>query len=150
VDQRYYAVGTGRFNTADPSTGVDRTNPATWNKYAYVVGDPVYSTDRKGLFYCQDCIEPDEPPEEDPGPGSPLPEPPRPTPEPPPPIEPGGGGHNPCNDTTDVNFVKAYLSDAQTLAAKLDVPAEWVLAVGSTESTYGTSDIAKFLWNPLG
>ena len=103
--------------------------------------------DRKGLFYsqsdpgCRDCEEPDEPAEEDPG--GPLPPPTPPSPEPAPPVEAGGGGHNPCNDTTDVTFVKAYLSDAQTLAAKLDVPAEWVLAVGSIESTYGTSDIAK-------
>jgi len=70
--------------------------PATWNKYAYVVGDPVNFKDRRGLFYsnsdpnrpCIECEEPEDDPEEDP---APLIGPPLPTPEPTPPVEPGGG-----------------------------------------------------------
>jgi RHS repeat-associated protein len=49
ADQRYYAVGMGRFNSADPSSGVNPGSPATWNKYAYVVGDPVNFYDPHGL-----------------------------------------------------------------------------------------------------
>jgi RHS repeat-associated protein len=53
ADQRYYGVGSGRFNSPDPSSGVDPSEPGTWNKYAYVVGDPVNFVDRNGLFYSQ-------------------------------------------------------------------------------------------------
>jgi RHS repeat-associated protein len=53
ADQRYYAVGMGRFNTADPSSAGDPTEPATWNRYSYVVGDPVNFIDRNRLFYSQ-------------------------------------------------------------------------------------------------
>ena len=57
ADQRYYGVGTGRFGTPDPSTGVSLGNPASWNKYAYVQGDPVNYYDPEGLqirgpWYC--------------------------------------------------------------------------------------------------
>ena len=51
ADQRYYGVGMGRFGTPDPSSPGDPGEPATWNKYAYVVGDPVNLIDRTGLFY---------------------------------------------------------------------------------------------------
>ncbi len=33
--------GFGRFNTPDPSRGVDLADPGSWNKYAYVGGDPI-------------------------------------------------------------------------------------------------------------
>ena len=49
ADQRYYAVGMGRFNSADPSRGVNPVNPYTWNRYAYVHGDPVNFYDPGGL-----------------------------------------------------------------------------------------------------
>lgn len=80
ADQRYYAVGTGRFNTPDPYKGVSPGMPATWNKYAYVVGDPVNFRDRRGLFYSQAGNDNDEPepelgPEPEPGPGPPPPSP---------------------------------------------------------------------------
>jgi RHS repeat-associated protein len=42
ADQRYYQPGAGRFMTADPylaSGGVE--SPGSWNRYAYVEGDPV-------------------------------------------------------------------------------------------------------------
>lgn len=36
--------------TPDPSTGSNAGDPGSWNKYAYVQGDPVNFTDRQGLF----------------------------------------------------------------------------------------------------
>ena len=151
ADQRYYAVGAGRFNSADPyqaSNGGagDATDPASWNRYAFVAGDPINLKDPHGLFYGPAGPDPDPdplpPPGPSPGPNPPrrdLPEPePDPNPEPPPPP-----AYDPCNSTAAVKFVKAYLQDAQALAAKLKVPGEWVLALGAMESTYGTSDIAQ-------
>ena len=50
LDQRYYAVGTGRFNAPDPSSGssAGRGIPGSWNRYAYVGGDPMNFTDPGG------------------------------------------------------------------------------------------------------
>ena len=56
ADQRYYAPGSGRFMTPDPS-GLDATdvsNPDSWNMYAYVGGDPVNYSDPEGLLRCGD------------------------------------------------------------------------------------------------
>jgi RHS repeat-associated protein len=55
---RYHNPGTGRFLTPDPymakSGGAQNpSNPGSWNKYAYVVGDPINGTDRRGLYV--DC-----------------------------------------------------------------------------------------------
>ena len=50
VDQRYYASVAGRFMTVDP-TGLgaaDPRNPASWNRYTYVLGDPVNFSDPWG------------------------------------------------------------------------------------------------------
>jgi len=50
--QRYYSNVTGRFLTPDPG-GVRTANPmdpGSWNRYAYVNGDPVNYNDRHGLF----------------------------------------------------------------------------------------------------
>ena len=63
ADQRYYAVGMGRFFTADPSTGEDAGKPYTWNRYAYVHGDPINFYDRHGLNeapggYCPRSMRP--------------------------------------------------------------------------------------------
>jgi RHS repeat-associated protein len=52
ADQRYYSQGSGRFLTPDPymaSGGAG--NPGSWNRYAYVVGDPVNLRDPRGLYY---------------------------------------------------------------------------------------------------
>jgi RHS repeat-associated protein len=47
---RYYAAGTGRFMSADPYGGSARLrNPGSWNRYAYVDGDPVNYQDPTGL-----------------------------------------------------------------------------------------------------
>ena len=50
ADQRYYGVGTGRFGGADP-LGILAVQPgigSTWNRYAYVHGDPVNYSDPSG------------------------------------------------------------------------------------------------------
>jgi len=51
ADQRYYNPGYGRFNTSDPVglKAVNPANPTSWNRYAYVGGDPANSIDPRGL-----------------------------------------------------------------------------------------------------
>src|SRR5277367_7087252 len=49
ADQRYHDPGEGRFRTPDPFSGsMDPKNPGSWNRYAYVSGDPVNGTDPTG------------------------------------------------------------------------------------------------------
>jgi RHS repeat-associated protein len=51
ADQRNYSQGNGRFLTPDPymaSGGV--ASPSSWNRYAYVEGDPVNKVDPAGLI----------------------------------------------------------------------------------------------------
>jgi RHS repeat-associated protein len=46
ADQRYHQSGVGRFMTPDPSSGsVSAADPGSWNRYAYVGGDPVNRVD---------------------------------------------------------------------------------------------------------
>jgi RHS repeat-associated protein len=48
--QRYYRPGTGRFMTADPYVASGGpASPSSWNRYAYVEGDPVNYLDPSGL-----------------------------------------------------------------------------------------------------
>lgn len=50
ADQRYYSHAAGRFLTADPYQAVSATtNPSEWNRYLYVIGDPVNFNDPSGL-----------------------------------------------------------------------------------------------------
>ena len=50
ADQRYYGVGTGRFFTADPSkASAGPEDPSSWNRYAYVQGDPINYRDTAGM-----------------------------------------------------------------------------------------------------
>ena len=49
---RYYSSVLGRFHSPDPSAGADPSNPATWNQFAYVHGDPVNFNDRTGGGEC--------------------------------------------------------------------------------------------------
>ncbi|MBC8164787.1 MAG: hypothetical protein H7Y20_02810, partial [Bryobacteraceae bacterium] len=50
ADQRYYSPGTGRFLTSDPYQSPKAVgSPSGWNRFAYVTGDPVNKTDRRGL-----------------------------------------------------------------------------------------------------
>jgi RHS repeat-associated protein len=47
---RYHQPGMGRFLSTDPDGGSARSgNPGSWNRYAYVAGDPVNRVDRTGL-----------------------------------------------------------------------------------------------------
>jgi RHS repeat-associated protein len=55
ADQRYYTSMTGRFWSPDPYQAAakganDPANPQSWNRYAYVLGDPVNFRDPRGLF----------------------------------------------------------------------------------------------------
>ena len=67
ADQRYYASTYGRFNMADPyQASAGPSDPGSWNRYAYVGGDPVNRLDPHGRDWCftdsQSC---DCPPEAD-------------------------------------------------------------------------------------
>ncbi len=44
---------------------------------------------------------------------------------------------NYCNDRGAVAFVKKFHSDCVKLGAKVNAPAEFILAVAASESTYG-------------
>jgi RHS repeat-associated protein len=51
ADQRFYAASYGRFNTPDPyKASGSAGDPNSWNRYAYVAGDPTNHTDRRGLY----------------------------------------------------------------------------------------------------
>ena len=63
---RYHQPGMGRFLTADPSRkSMVPGNPGSWNRYAYVLGDPVNGRDPTGMDsglteeYCN--ANPDDP-----------------------------------------------------------------------------------------
>ncbi len=50
ADQRYYASTFGRFMTPDPyRASGGPANPQSWNRYSYVLGDPVNFRDHSGL-----------------------------------------------------------------------------------------------------
>jgi RHS repeat-associated protein len=50
ADQRYHQPGAGRFLSPDPYAGsAHQGDPGTWNRYAYVGGDPVNESDPTGL-----------------------------------------------------------------------------------------------------
>jgi RHS repeat-associated protein len=56
ADQRYEQPGVGRFMTPDPYGGSAKaSDPGSWNRYAYVGGDPVNRIDPEGLDYCEDA-----------------------------------------------------------------------------------------------
>ncbi len=55
ADQRYHQPGMGRFLSVDRGAPTPN-NPGSWNRYAYVQGDPVNSADHSGLFSsAEDC-----------------------------------------------------------------------------------------------
>jgi len=66
ANQRFFASTNGRFNTSDQymakAKGAnDPATPSSWNRYAYVLGDPVNNADPQGLFVtpCDwDCYGP--------------------------------------------------------------------------------------------
>jgi RHS repeat-associated protein len=50
AQNRYHQPGMGRFLSPDPFMGsAGPSSPGSWNRYAYVMGDPVNRVDRKGL-----------------------------------------------------------------------------------------------------
>jgi RHS repeat-associated protein len=53
ADQRYYASAGGQFMTPDPDglRGANPLNSTSWNRYAYVNGDPANFTDRCGIAH---------------------------------------------------------------------------------------------------
>jgi RHS repeat-associated protein len=72
ADQRYYSPGTGRFMSSDPYLASGGpSSPGSWNRFAYVEGDPVNRVDPKGLYWCsaldrnveseEDCYDPSLP-----------------------------------------------------------------------------------------
>ena len=57
ANNRYYSNAYGRFMTPDPYQGTsggpgDVNNPQSWNRFAYVTGDPVNWYDPEGLDGC--------------------------------------------------------------------------------------------------
>lgn len=53
ADQRYYGVGTGRFNVPDPyRASGGAAVPQSWNRYAYTMGDPINGIDPRGRQTC--------------------------------------------------------------------------------------------------
>jgi RHS repeat-associated protein len=145
---RYYASSMGRFLSADPyQASGGPADPQSWNRYAYVQNDPANFIDPKGMYLCvpgvtcalemagsgagNDGMEvvngsDDAAPKE------------------------GTGGWDPCANKEAVAFYKSHLADAQTLAGKLKVPVQFVLAVSADESKFGTSDVAKNANNFFG
>jgi len=149
ADQRYYQPGMGRFLTADPymannGGSGEPSDPGSWNRFAYVGGDPVNLTDPDGRFaHCPDgthsngsvCLI------DDPGP------PPFDTILPKPVVRRGGGGavapsvpYQQCNrsgnpiQTTDLQFIIANYAAAVQVATTYGVPTDWVLAWAAQES----------------
>jgi RHS repeat-associated protein len=65
ANARYYSANSGSFWSQDSGGMKTATseNPTTWNRYAYVAGDPVNAIDPKGtdLVYvsggAQDCTD---------------------------------------------------------------------------------------------
>ncbi len=52
ANNRYYSNAYGRFMTPDPSRkSADRRNPQSWNRYSYVLNDPVNANDPTGLCW---------------------------------------------------------------------------------------------------
>ena len=52
AQHRYYAFNTSRFMSADPYSASSKTiTPLSWNRYEYVIGDPVNYHDPSGLDY---------------------------------------------------------------------------------------------------
>jgi RHS repeat-associated protein len=64
ADQRFYASTYGRFNTPDPYMAAakganDPKTPGSWNRYAYVQGDPINANDPRGLYLMNGADESD-------------------------------------------------------------------------------------------
>jgi RHS repeat-associated protein len=60
---RYHSKAQGRFTSADPLLGGDAGEPQSWNRYSYVINNPLNLIDPLGLTYVQGpaADDPDEP-----------------------------------------------------------------------------------------
>jgi len=117
-----YKAGTG---SGDPA------NPQTWNRYAYVLGDPVNFKDPRGLD--AESAEGEEGPPDSPWPSL-LPGP----------GNPGKSDDNPkysypeCDkgsvlEDRNLDFIVNYIGDAGAIAAKYGLPTDWVLGWAAEE-----------------
>ena len=53
AEARYYNFNHGRFTSSDPLLSSGRVeDPQTWNRYAYVLNNPLYYIDPDGLYEC--------------------------------------------------------------------------------------------------
>jgi len=138
---RYMQPGMGRFLTADPSAGSDPASPETWNRYAYVLDDPINYHDPYGREACPPD-DPCQPPSTFPGPGgSPglgTPDPPFGNPEPVDPLPPICNTKLGNNKST-LAFVSDNYNAALCLAAESGVSVSWLLGWAAEESGYGGS-----------
>jgi len=63
ADQRFYLAGVGRFTTADPyEASAGTASPGSWNRYSYVMSDPITFHDQSGLFLSSASAPPDHGP----------------------------------------------------------------------------------------
>ncbi len=102
---RYYSATTGSFWSPDPGgmNNANAANPTTWNRYDYVMGDPINRTDVNGLCSDQDnppCFSTNSaPPPPGPTPGSPV----QGTGNDSPPVDLGGGDPGGSGSSTPSN-----------------------------------------------
>jgi RHS repeat-associated protein len=67
ADQRYYANTLGQFLSPDPyKASAEAPDPGSWNRYTYVIGDPIGRFDSTGLDYQTDDFKKGDPRNVDP------------------------------------------------------------------------------------
>lgn len=57
---RYYSQFLGRFLSVDPANSAESKKPQTWNRYAYVMGNPLKFTDQFGLLGAAEVQSPSD------------------------------------------------------------------------------------------
>ena len=143
AQHRWYSSQIDRFTTVDPKAGsADPESPQSWNRYSYVLGDPVNNSDPTGLdgeegeelnCYGYGMLWPSDVCDLVAGPHRPV-QPPKP-----PPCNPKG---NPNIDTV-IHFIQQNYQAAANVAAEadrdfqgLDLNAADVLGWAAAESGY--------------
>jgi RHS repeat-associated protein len=126
--ERHYQSGQGRWLSPDPAglAAVNPTNPQSWNRYAYVMNNPLTNVDPLGLDYCQDSMG-----------GM---------------VSDDNGGDNNVNcanvgglwviaqDPTNVAISNADVSQAPTFQDNLGFFLLWASGVGPSTINYGPND----------
>jgi RHS repeat-associated protein len=165
--QRYYGAGMGRFWSPDPG-GIKTaraSDPTSWNRYAYVGGDPVNRFDPSGSYWCY--ADGDDDPktckmagfgvmtgynssyEETESSGT---------------IQTGDGAVMPGEGTAEPDcssqfggswslwsgFVTAHYSDTVSLGKAADLPNDWIMAWASVESAWGQGAVTQATGNYFG